>query len=86
VQGPTAATGRIAATATVSVLRRWAPLRSVPLPRGPTAAAAAATTPTATGFAHRIERRDAVGLCKEPEAPCDGAGDEAVAHVDEREV
>ena len=27
-------------------------------------AVAAATTPTATGFAHPIERRDAVGLCK----------------------
>ncbi len=27
---------------------------------------AADATPTATGFAHRIERRDGVGLCKEP--------------------
>ena len=47
---------------------------------------AADTTPTATGFAHRIERRDAVGLCKEPKASCDGADDGAVVHVDEREV
>ncbi len=31
-------------------------------------------------------RRDAVGLCKEPKASCDGAGDGAVVHVDEREV
>jgi len=76
----------IAATATVSARRRWAPLRSVPRPRAPTTAVAAATTPTATGFAHRIERRDAVGLCKEPKASCDGAGDGAVVHVDEREV
>ena len=34
----------------------------------------------------RIERRDAVGLCKEPKASCNGAGDGAVVHVDEREV
>ena len=61
-----------AATATVSARRGWAP----------TTAVAAATTPTATGFAHRIERRDAVGLCKEPKASCDGAGDGAVVHVD----
>ena len=49
---------------TVSVRRRWARLRSVPLRRGPTTAAAAATMPTATGFARmgtiRTERRDAV--------------------------
>ena len=49
-------------------------------------AVTADTTPTATGFAHRIERRHAVGLCKEPKASCDGAGDGAVVHVDEREV
>ena len=54
-QGPTAAMG-LAATATVSVRRRWAPLRSAPLRRGPTTAAAAATTPTATGFARTTER------------------------------
>src|SRR6476660_7321541 len=57
------ATGPIAAaTGTVSVRRRWARLRSVPLRRGPTTAAAAATTPTATGFArgtNRTERRGA---------------------------
>ena len=34
----------------------------------------------------RTERRDAVGLCKEPKTSCDGAGDGAVVHVDEREV
>ena len=45
------ATGPIAATGTVPVRRQWARLRSVPLRRGPTTAAAAATTPTATGFA-----------------------------------
>ena len=60
--GPIAATAAIAAT--VSVRRRWAPLRSEPLRPGPTAAAA--TTPTATTFAPavtvRTERRDAVGL------------------------
>jgi hypothetical protein len=79
----------IAATAiAVSVRRRSGPLRSEPLRPGPTAAAA--TTPTATTFAPagtvRTERRDAVGLCKEPKASCDGAGDGAVVHVDEREV
>ena len=55
------ATGPIAATGTVPVRRQWARLRSVPLRRGPTTAAAAATTPTATGFArtdtNRTERR-----------------------------
>jgi len=60
----------------VSVRPRWAPLRSEPLRPGPTAAAA--TTPTATTFAAagtvRTERRDAVGLCKEPKASCDGGG------------
>ena len=76
------ATGPIAATGTVPVRRQWARLRSVPLRRGPTTAAAVAMTPTATGFAHRIERRDAVGLCKEPKASCDGAGDGAVVHVE----
>jgi hypothetical protein len=80
------ATGPIAATGTVPVRRQWARLRSVPLRRGPTTAAAVAMTPTATGFAHRIERRDAVGLCKEPKASCDGAGDGAAVHVDERGV
>src|SRR5258705_6502922 len=69
--------------ATVSVRPRWAPLRSEPLRPGPTAAAA--TTPTATTFAAagtvRTERRDAVGLCKEPKASCDGAGNGAVVHV-----
>src|SRR6267378_1347682 len=70
--------------ATVSVRPRWAPLRSEPLRPGPTAAAA--TTPTATTFAAagtvRTERRDAVGLCKEPKASCDGAGNGAVVHVE----
>jgi len=61
------ATGPIAATGTVPVRRQWARLRSVPLRQGPTTAVAADTTPTATGFAHRIERRDAVGLwCSKP--------------------
>jgi hypothetical protein len=50
--------------------------------------AAAATTPTATTFAPagtvRTEPRDAVGLRKEPKTSCDGAGDGAVVHVDER--
>ena len=68
VQGPIAAT---AIAVTVSVPRQWARLRSVPLRRGPTTAAAAATTPTATTFARtgtvRTERRDAVGLwCSKP--------------------
>src|SRR6476620_6752199 len=60
----------IAATAiavTVSVRRQWARLQSAQLRRGPTTAAAAATTPTATGFARTTERRDAVGLwCSKP--------------------
>src|SRR5882672_12646044 len=80
--GPIAATAAIGAT--VSVRRRWAPLRSAPQRPGPTAAAA--TTPTATTFAPagtvRTERRDAVGLCKEPKASCDGAGNGAVVHVE----
>ena len=67
--GPIAATAAIAATA--SVRRQWARLRSVPLRRGPTTAAAAAMTPTATGFARagtvRTERHDAVGpWCSKP--------------------
>ena len=35
---------------------------------GAAAAVVAATMPTATGFAHRIERRDTVGLCKRTES------------------
>jgi hypothetical protein len=72
VQGPIAATvlAPIAATATASVQRRWAPLRSAPRRRGPITAAAAATTPTATGFARTgigTERHEAVGLwCSKP--------------------
>src|SRR5439155_12412164 len=66
------AAGATAIAATVSVRRQWARLRSAQLRRGPTTAApAAATTPTATGFARtatiRTERRDAVGLwCSKP--------------------
>jgi hypothetical protein len=41
----------IAVTPTEPVRRQWARLRSVQLRRGLTTAAAAATTPTATGFA-----------------------------------
>jgi alkyl sulfatase-like protein len=51
-----------AIAATVSVRRQWARLRSVRLRRGPTIAAAAAMTPTATMFAPAgtsTERRDA---------------------------
>src|SRR4029077_13157511 len=44
--------------ATVSVRRQWARRRSAPLRRVPTTAAAAATTPTATGSARTTERRD----------------------------
>jgi hypothetical protein len=69
--GPIAATAAIGAT--VSVPRQWARLRSVPLRRGPTTAAAAATTPTATTFARagtvRTERRDAVGYAKNRKRP-----------------
>jgi hypothetical protein len=51
----------------VSAPPQWARLRSGLLLRGPTTVAAAATTPTATGFAQTgiilpTERRDAVGL------------------------
>src|SRR6478752_1734884 len=63
------------ATVTGSVRRQWALLRSVPLRRGPTTAAAAATTPTATTSARagiiRTERRGAISIC-ESAAPCDG--------------
>jgi hypothetical protein len=55
----------IAATAiadTVSVRRQWARLQSAQLRREPTTAAAAATTPTATGFARTTERHGAPGL------------------------
>jgi len=54
------------ATVTGSVRRQWALLRSVPLRRGPTTAAAAATTPTATTSARagiiRTEQRGAAEL------------------------
>src|ERR1700750_385896 len=49
--------------ATVSVRRQWARPRSARLRLGPTIAAAAAKTPTATMFARITERRDNVGLC-----------------------
>jgi hypothetical protein len=75
-EGTAAAMSQCAAAATVMAAtgigvvsaRR---LRSAPLRRGPTIAAAAATTPTATGFAQtgtiRIERHDAVGIwCSKP--------------------
>jgi hypothetical protein len=65
------AAGATAIAATVSVRRQWARRRLAQLRRGPTTAAAAVTTPTATGFARtgtiRTERRDAVGLwCSKP--------------------
>jgi hypothetical protein len=56
------AAGATAIAATVSVRRQWARLQSAQLRRGPTTAAAVATTPTATGFARTTERRDAPGL------------------------
>jgi hypothetical protein len=67
VAGATAMQGHIAAIATEPVQRQWARLRSARLRRGPTIAAAAATTPTATMFARaagtiRTEWRDAIGL------------------------
>jgi hypothetical protein len=49
--------------ATVSVRRQWARPRSARLRLGPTIAAAAAKTPTATMFARITERRDNDGLC-----------------------
>jgi len=52
----------MAIAATVLVRRQWARLQSAQLRRGPITAAAAATTPTATGFARTTERRDAPGL------------------------
>jgi hypothetical protein len=52
----------MAIAATVSVRRQWARLQSAQLRRGPTTAAAAATTPTATGFARTTEQRGAPGL------------------------
>ena len=56
------AAGATAIAATVLVRRQWARLQSAQLRRGPITAAAAATTPTATGFARTTERRDAPGL------------------------
>src|SRR4029079_15498754 len=67
----------IAATAIaamVSVRRQWARLQSAQLRRGPTTAAAAATTPTATGFARTTERRDAPRVCVFEADESDGHG------------
>src|SRR5689334_15763197 len=57
-RSPCAAGATATATATGPVLRRWARLQSAQLRRGPTTAAAAATTLTATGFARTTERRE----------------------------
>jgi hypothetical protein len=56
------AAGATAIADTVSVRRQWARLQSAQLRREPTTAAAAATTPTATGFARTTERHGAPGL------------------------